>query len=173
MTTKREEDRPMEIQPKREDDLRVDPKKTAEQSVERQKLDQLGVDEEKARLLTEKPFDYIERTKPDDPSGRPGQLTRDNVNPAIPSGERGAPPNAGGIVDPTSLGMEQGGKAPVGLMQPENPIGARFEDARYDRLNEVGERKGEIEQRYHDDLAKLNREENERTNEDLKQKERK
>ena len=50
-------------------DLRVDPQKVAAQSVERQKLDEMGVDEEKARLLTEKPFDYIERTRPEDPAG--------------------------------------------------------------------------------------------------------
>jgi len=76
---------------------------------------------------------FLEKTRPDDPSGRPGQLTRDNVNPAIPSGKRGDPP--GPIVDPVSLGMPQGGTAPVGLMKPENPIGARFEDARYDDLS--------------------------------------
>jgi len=64
---------------------------------------------------------FIEKTKPEDPSGRPGQLTRDNVNPNIPSGERGAPTNAGGIVDPNSLGMPQGGVAPAYSMQPETP----------------------------------------------------
>ena len=96
--------------------------------------------DEMERMRREDPL-FIEKTRPDDPSGRPGQLTRDNVNPAIPSGERGAPPNAGGIVDPTSLGMEQGGKAPVGLMQPENPIGAPFEDARYDNLDNKAKQK--------------------------------
>jgi len=90
--------------------------------------------EEMERMRREDPL-FLEKTRPEDPSGRPGQLTRDNVNPAIPSGKRGDPPNSGGIVDPTSLGMPQGGQAPVGLMQPENPIGARFEDARYDDLN--------------------------------------
>jgi len=50
---------------------------------------------------------FLEKTRPEDPSGRPGQLTRDNVNPHIPSGKRGDPP--GPIVDPASLGMEQGG----------------------------------------------------------------
>jgi len=45
------------------------------------------------------------RGRPDSPSDRPGQRTRDNVNPNIPS----APPGEGGIVDPNSLGMEQGG----------------------------------------------------------------
>jgi len=149
-------------------DLRVDPQKVAAQSVERQKLDEMGVDEEKARLLTEKPFDYIERTRPEDPSGRLGQQTRDNVNPHIPSGEPGNPP--GPIVDPNTLGMPQGGVAPTGLMKPENPIGAKFEDARYDHLNEMGERKGQIEQKYHDDLAKLNKEQNERVTKDLEKK---
>jgi len=71
---------------------------------------------ERARLLEEKPFDFIERTKPedrlDDTSHR-GQLTRDNVNPNIPSvsPEAVGPPiarvsNPGGIVDPKTLGME-------------------------------------------------------------------
>jgi hypothetical protein len=52
--------------------------------------------------------DFIERTRPDDPSDRFGQLTRDNVNPDIPS----APPGEGEIVDPNTLGMPQGGRAP-------------------------------------------------------------
>ena len=63
--------------------------------------------------------DYLEKTKPEDPSARPGQLTRDNVNPNIPSGERGDVPNAGGIVDPNTLGMEQGGVAPNYPPPPE------------------------------------------------------
>ena len=148
-----------------EHEVRVDPKKVAGQSVERQKLDEMGVDEEKARLLTEKPFDYIERTKAEDPSGHLGQQTRDNVNPAIPSGTPGDPP--GPIVDPKSLGMEQGGIAPTNPMKPENPIGAKFEDARYDHLMETGKRKGEIEQKYHDDLSALNKEHNERVAKEL------
>jgi len=84
------------------------------------------------RMRREDPL-FLEKTRPEDPSGRAGQLTRDNVNPHIPSGKRGDPP--GPIVDPASLGMPQGGVAPTGLMKPENPIGARFEDARYDDLN--------------------------------------
>ena len=36
-----------------------------------------------------RPPDYIERTKPEDPSDRPGQQTRDNVTPAIPSVKAG------------------------------------------------------------------------------------
>ena len=66
-------------------------------------------DSERDRLLDEKPFDFIEKTKPEDRLGEVGQQTRDNVNPAIPSAE----PGKGGIVDPRSLGMEsQGGVAP-------------------------------------------------------------
>jgi hypothetical protein len=57
------------------------------------------------------------RGRPESPSDRPGQLTRDNVNPHIPSGKPGDPP--GPIVDPKSLGMEQGGIAPTNPMQPE------------------------------------------------------
>ena len=47
--------------------------------------------------------DFIERTRPEDPSDHFGQLTRDNVNPDIPSAE----PGKGDIVDPNTLGMEQ------------------------------------------------------------------
>jgi|KBSMisStaDraftv2_1062788.scaffolds.fasta_scaffold270486_3 hypothetical protein len=43
---------------------------------------------ERARLIREKTPDYIERTKPEDPSERAGQLTRDNVTPHIPSVRR-------------------------------------------------------------------------------------
>ena len=55
--------------------------------------------EERTRLLDEKPFDFIERTKPEDrldQTRQPGQLTRDNVNPNIPSvtpEETGDPPH--------------------------------------------------------------------------------
>ena len=57
------------------------------------------------------------RGRPESLSDRPGQLTRDNVNPNIPSGKPGDPP--GPIVDPNSLGMPQGGIAPTSPMQPE------------------------------------------------------
>ena len=72
---------------------------------------------------------FIEHTKPEDPSPRPGQLTRDNVNPNIPSGPKDRPllpdgrvdPNAGGIVDPKSLGMEsQAGTPPPKALEPDN-----------------------------------------------------
>jgi len=63
-----------------------------------------GFTTEQQRLLDERPHDFIERTKPEDRLGEGGgQQTRDNVNPAIPS----APPGEGGIVDPSTLGMEQ------------------------------------------------------------------
>jgi hypothetical protein len=60
----------------------------------------------------EEHFDPIDertglRGRPESRSERFGQQTRDNVNPNIPS----APPGEGGIVDPASLGMEQGGVA--------------------------------------------------------------
>jgi hypothetical protein len=73
--------------------------------------------EAQQRIIEEKPFDFIERTKPEDRidgdidqhAGR-GQLTRDNVNPAIPSAKPG---ESGGIVDPKRLGMEsQAGEKP-------------------------------------------------------------
>ena len=69
--------------------------------------------------------DYLEKTKPEDPSARPGQLTRDNVNPNIPSGPKDRPllpdgrvdPNAGGIVDPKYVG-DGGGR---GRCRPPPP----------------------------------------------------
>jgi len=59
------------------------------------------------------------RGRPESPSDRFGQQTRDNVNPNIPS----ALPGDGGIVDPSSLGMEQGGvEAPVvSINEPGTP----------------------------------------------------
>ena len=73
--------------------------------------------------------EFIEHTKPEDPSPRPGQLTRDNVNPNIPSGPKDHPllpdgrvdPNAGGIVDPNTLGMDQSqvGEKPPERIYPE------------------------------------------------------
>lgn len=73
-------------------------------------------DAEMERMRREDPL-FIEKTRPEDPSGRPGQLTRDNVNPHIPSGKPGDPP--GPIVDPNTLGMPQGGIAPTNPMKPE------------------------------------------------------
>ena len=74
------------------------------------------LDKDHDRLLEEKPFDFIERTRPEDKlvgDNFRGQQTRDNVNPNIPSVSPeavGSPiariPNPGGIVDPRTLGME-------------------------------------------------------------------
>jgi len=88
--------------------------------------------EERRELLEEKPYDFIERTKPEDrlpnTSNNPGQMTRDNVNPHIPSvpPEAVGPahariPNPGGIVDPHTLGMDQSqqGEAPP---EPANKV---------------------------------------------------
>ncbi len=57
--------------------------------------------------------DYIERSRPDDPSDNLGQLTRDNVNPDIPSAE----PGTGPIVQPES--NSAGVAPPAALDQPE------------------------------------------------------
>jgi hypothetical protein len=77
----------------------------------------------KGLLGDERPFDFIERTKPEDrlpPETAHGQITRDNVNPNIPSspkgGERGM-----GIVDPNSLHMEQGVAGAAVPKAPEQP----------------------------------------------------
>jgi len=54
--------------------------------------------------------DFIETTRPEDPSDHFGQLTRDNVNPDIPSAPKpgeAVKGEVGGIVDPNSLGMDQ------------------------------------------------------------------
>src|SRR6185295_1341074 len=61
--------------------------------------------------------DFLERTRPEDPSDHFGQLTRDNVNPDIPSAE----PGKGDIVDPRTLGMESiaGTAPPAPANQPE------------------------------------------------------
>lgn len=73
--------------------------------------------EAQQKVIAEKKFDFIEKSKPEDridgdvdgERASRGQMTRDNVNPAIPS----AKPGEGGIVDPKSLGMEsQAGVAP-------------------------------------------------------------
>jgi hypothetical protein len=54
------------------------------------------------------------RGRPESPSDNPGQKTRDNVTPVIPSVQPDPKViNPGGIVDPTSLGMPQGGVQPV------------------------------------------------------------
>ena len=62
--------------------------------------------------------DFIERTLPEDPSDHFGQLTRDNVNPDIPSSKK----REGWIADPHTLGMDQsqqGEQPPAAEGQPE------------------------------------------------------
>ena len=127
--------------PRTHDDGRNDKQRTqqareAEQEHEKsrerdQRPVQRAEGQDRDRLLEEKPFDYIERTKPEDKldqTRRPGQLTRDNVNPAIPSvaPEKVGDPlhrvlNPGGIVDPKKLGMEgqAGAKPPEPEAKPE------------------------------------------------------
>ena len=90
-----------------------------EQDVRKERVPDDGRNE-RQRLLDEKPFDFIERTKPEDLIGHGGQLTRDNVNPNIPSSKPGGPP--GPVVDPTTLGMEQGGVAPASADLKEAPV---------------------------------------------------
>ncbi len=97
---------------------------------QRERLPKAEGDEQR-ELLEKKPFDFIERTKPEDrvpdTGNNPGQQTRDNVNPNIPSvsPEEVGPATArvkdpGGIVDPKRLGMEsQAGVAPP---EPANKV---------------------------------------------------
>jgi len=80
------------------------------------KTDKPADTSDKRQLLEDKPFDYIERTKPEDRlegTSHQGQLTRDNVNPNIPS----VAPGTGDIVDPHTLGMDQGQRG----VQPPPP----------------------------------------------------
>lgn len=88
--------------------------------------------EAQQKVIEEKRFDFIEKSKPEDRidgdldvrAGR-GQLTRDNVNPAIPS----AKPGEGDIVDPKRLGMEsQAGAAPPKREEPR-PVAKSDEPA--------------------------------------------
>ena len=83
---------------------------------------------DRRQLLEDKPHDFIERTRPEDrldDTSHHGQLTRDNVNPNIPSVKRDDPMilrDPGGIVDPNSLGMSQaqeGTPPPQRTDQPE------------------------------------------------------
>ena len=87
--------------------------------------EELNSDEAK-ELLRARPFDYIERTRPEDrlPAEESrGQITRDNVNPSIPSASRGEER----IVDPHTLGMEQGG-IDVPEQDPAHPQAMAQED---------------------------------------------
>ena len=100
-------DRPMQTQPIRgqmgiqgqsPDDPRKDPRTPAGPMFAEEENDPRGPIDPETGL----------RGRPEGPSNNFGQKTRDNVNPAIPSSD----PGTGGIVDPASLGMEQGGTAP-------------------------------------------------------------
>jgi hypothetical protein len=99
-------------------------------------------DEERTELDRRQRTDpaFLEHTKPEDPSPRPGQLTRDNVNPNIPSGPKDpvllpdgrVDPNAGGIVDPKSLGMESQAGTP-----PPAASGAEQQDLAVTKEGEI------------------------------------
>jgi hypothetical protein len=104
--------------------------------------------EAQQKVIEEKRFDFIEKSKPEDRidgdidqrAGR-GQLTRDNVNPAIPS----AKPGEGGIVDPKSLGMEsQAGEAPPKAEEPPTtkPIDPDQPDPASPRIMSINEPPG-------------------------------
>jgi hypothetical protein len=99
------------------------------------------------KIIQEKRFDFIEKSKPEDRidgdidqrAGR-GQVTRDNVNPAIPS----AKPGEGGIVDPKSLGMEsQAGEAPPAAEEPPTkPVDPDKPDPTLPRVMSINEPPG-------------------------------
>jgi len=102
--------------------------------------------------------DFLERTRPDDPSDHFGQLTRDNVNPDIPSvarEETGPPgqriPNPGGIVDPNTLGMDQsqrGVPPPPATNQPEQwpSLGLDHTKDANDQVQEAENRQRQLRQ---------------------------
>jgi len=139
MNTKKQDDKPAD----RQDDA---------QSVRQANIDNAGSDMDRKRA--EDPL-FIEHTRAEDPSGRPGQLTRDNVNPNIPSAKRDdriiddcgrVDANAGGIVDPNSLGMPQGGSEPNYPPSPEELRKQREAEATEGELPEgtVSPRAGSI-----------------------------
>jgi hypothetical protein len=130
----------------RQDEEKVERQRQADRDIRQRDLDEergrqgtartgpmSGKDGDRRQLLEEKPFDFIQRTKPEDrldDTSHHGQQTRDNVNPNIPSvsPDKLGPPNArvlnpGGIVDPNTLGMDQGqaGVAPPKLADPGPP----------------------------------------------------
>jgi hypothetical protein len=103
--------------------------------------------EAQQKVIQEKRFDFIEKSRPEDRidgdidqrAGR-GQLTRDNVNPAIPS----AKPGEGHIVDPKSLGMEsQAGEAPPKAEEPPTkPVDPDQPDPASPRIMSINEPPG-------------------------------
>jgi len=121
---------------------------------QRERLPKAEGDEQR-ELLEQKPFDFIERTKPEDrvpdTGNNPGQQTRDNVNPNIPSvsPEEVGPATArvkdpGGIVDPKRLGMEsQAGVAPP---EPENKV-EQWPSLGLDHTKDAGDQVQEAENR--------------------------
>jgi hypothetical protein len=105
----RAKDRPMPMQGDRTPE--------EQQLLEREASKGVRIDDVR-KAQVDRPHSYLDepmdertglRGKPESPSDNPGQKTRDNVTPVIPS----APPREGGIVDPNSLGMPQGGVQPA------------------------------------------------------------
>lgn len=91
--------------------------------------------------------DFLERTRPEDPSDHFGQLTRDNVNPDIPSAE----PGKGDIVDPNTLGMDQsqrGTQPPAPANQPEQwpSLGLDHTKDANDQVQEAESRQRQLRQ---------------------------
>jgi len=130
----------MSTTPRTHDDGRNERQRQADRDLRQRELDEererQGGDVARADVLEARPHDFIERTKPEDRiSDRFGQLTRDNVTPAIPSAE----PGTGGIVDPRSLGMEsQAGVPPPAVpeQQDENVVPGLVPGARMGSINE-------------------------------------
>jgi len=121
---------------------------------QRERLPKAEGDEQR-ELLEKKPFDFIERTKPEDrvpdTGNNPGQQTRDNVNPNIPSvsPEEVGPATArvkdpGGIVDPRRLGME--GQAGVAPPEPANKV-EQWPSLGLDHTKDAGDQVQEAENR--------------------------
>jgi len=121
---------------------------------QRERLPKAEGDEQR-ELLEKKPFDFIERTKPEDrmpdTGNNPGQQTRDNVNPNIPSvsPEEVGPATArvkdpGGIVDPRRLGMES--QAGVKPPEPENKV-EQWPSLGLDHTKDAGDQVQEAENR--------------------------
>jgi hypothetical protein len=152
----------MSKEPVKQDDKRYEQRQGEEKPDDRQRREQAqqqgGSAEYKANLenavsdmdrmrMTDPLF--IEKTKAEDPSGRPGQITRDNVNPNIPSADKErlidecgrVDPNAGGIVDPNSLGMPQGG---VAAKTPPTPDELRTQREAEAKEGTVSPREGSI-----------------------------
>jgi IPT/TIG domain len=108
---------------------------------------QRATGEEQKHILEEKPFDFIERTRPEDRLNvGGGQQTRDNVNPAIPSAE----PGTGDIVDPRTLGMESiaGVAPPAAANQPEQwpSLGLDHTKDANDQVQEAENRQRQLRQ---------------------------